>query len=71
MADEERNMTDADVNAVVDTLKRELLKDFQLEVAKGVLGWVKKAVIVLLIYLALSGIAGDKQFTQSIAAVGR
>lgn len=69
--DENRRLTDDDVKSIVDELKRELFKDFQLEVAKGVLGWVKKAVVVILIYLALQGIAGDKAFLQSIAATGK
>lgn len=69
--DENRKLTDEDVKSIVDELKRELFKDFQLEVAKGVIGWVKKAVVVILIYLALQGIAGDKAFLQSIAATGK
>jgi len=69
--DDNRKLTDDDVKSIVDELKRELFKDFQLEVAKGVLGWVKKAVVVILIYLALQGIAGDKAFLQSIAATGK
>lgn len=69
--DDNRKLTDEDVKSIVDELKRELFKDFQLEVAKGVLGWVKKAVVVILIYLALQGIAGDKAFLQSIAATGK
>ena len=60
-----RNLTTADVTAIVTELKAQLLKDFQLEVARGVMIWVKKAFVVLLLILAVQGFTGDRTFLQS------
>lgn len=66
MPKENRLLTDEDVTAIVEELKAQLLKDFQLEVARGVLGWVKKVVLVVLLYLALQGVLGDKRFMETL-----
>lgn len=64
---DERKLTDADVKAIVDTLKDELVSDFYGEVGRGIWGWVKKALVVLLFVLALQGIAGDRSALDSFA----
>jgi hypothetical protein len=63
--DLDRSLTEADVKAIVSELKTQLVKDFQLEVGKGVLGWVKKALILLLILAALYGISGTQWFKNA------
>lgn len=55
--DANRLLTDEDVSAIVTELKTQLVKDFQIEVGKGVLGWVKRAAILLLILAAVYGFA--------------
>lgn len=52
---EERSLTDDDVKAIVAELKTQLVHDFQMEVGKGVLSWVKRAAILLLILAAIYG----------------
>lgn len=63
--DIDRLLTDEDVKAIVSELKAQLVKDFQIEVGKGVLGWVKKALILLLILAALYGISGTAWFKSA------
>lgn len=69
---EARSLTEGDVKAIVTELKRELVQDFKMEVASGLWGWIKKilvqALMVLLFYLAVQGMAGDKHLFQTIAA---
>ena len=55
---DDRNLTDTDVEAIVAELKRQLVADFQLEVGKGLLGWVKKIFWWLLLLAAVYGMAG-------------
>ena len=38
-----RTLTDADIAAIVEKLKQEIVKDFYGEVGRGVWMWVKKA----------------------------
>lgn len=52
---DERTLTEDDVKAIVSELKSQLVKDFQIEVGKGVLGWVRRAAVLLLILLAVYG----------------
>lgn len=63
--DVDRLLTDDDVKAIVSELKAQLVKDFQVEVGKGVLGWVKKALVLLLILAALYGVSGTGWFTRA------
>ena len=70
MEDPERHLADEDVKAIVAELKSQLLKDFQLEVGRGVWGWVKKAAVLILLLLAVQGILTDKNFVQSVLAGG-
>ena len=66
MSDDNRNITDSDAKAIATELKKQIMEDFKLEVGAGVLIWVKRAVIVLLLYLAVVGINGDKSFLHSL-----
>lgn len=63
----ERNLTDADVAAIVEKLKGELVADFYGEVGKGVWDWAKRLFLGLLLILAVYGMAGDKTLLHSIA----
>ncbi|WP_408590099.1 hypothetical protein [Novosphingobium sp.] len=65
-----RLLSDSDVNAIVTQLKAQLLSDFQVNVGKGVLDWIKKAVLVLLFALALKGISGDRAVLEAMTMQG-
>ena len=67
---DDRTLTDEDVKAIVDGLKSSILKDFKLEVANGVLGWIRKAFIVFLIFLAIQGMSGDRDFMSALTHAG-
>lgn len=55
-----RNLTDADVEAIVAKLKNELLVDFYGDLGRGVWAFVKKALIGLLLLLAIYGVASSR-----------
>ena len=59
----ERNLTDADVTAIVDELKKQLVSDFYGEVGRGVWYWCKKACIFVVLILALYGMAHETGVT--------
>lgn len=63
--DPKRNLTDKDVEAIVEGLKQTIYTDFKIEVASGILGWVKRALVIVLILLAVQGMSGDKTFVHS------
>lgn len=65
---DERNLTDADVEAIVTELKTQLVADFYGEIGKGIWGLFKKAILPVLLILALYGASQDKGFIQSIVA---
>jgi len=65
-----RTLTDADARAIATELKKQLLADFHLEVGKGVVYWIKRAVVVLLLLLALYGALGDRPFLHQLIANG-
>lgn len=67
---DDRTLSDADVKAIVDGLKSSILKDFKIEVANGILGWIRKAFIVFLIFLAVQGISGDRDFLSTLTHAG-
>lgn len=67
---ESRLLSDADVAAIVTQLKAQLLSDFQVNVGKGVLDWIKKAVLVVMFALALKGIAGDRAVLEAMTMQG-
>lgn len=50
---DDRNLTDADVKAVAEEVRRGLIEELHLEVGKGVIGWIKKVVTAALIVAAL------------------
>jgi len=64
----ERNLTDDDVKAIAAELKRQFAEDFQIEVGTGLLVWVKRALFIALVWLALQGMAGDRDFLQTLTA---
>jgi hypothetical protein len=68
-----RNLTDEDVQAIVSGLKKELLEDLYVEAGKGLIGWMKKGLFVLLLILAVYGILGDKALLRhaALAAGGK
>lgn len=65
---DDRNLTDKDVDAIVEGLKKSLMTDFYGEVGKGFWGWIKKAAFVLLLILALQGMQGDRSFLSQVLA---
>lgn len=66
----DRNLTDADVQAIVDKLKTELVEDFYGDLGRGVWAFIKKALIGLLLVLAVYGIASGKTPIDHIPQVG-
>ena len=48
---DDRNLTDKDVEAIIDGLKDKLMTDFYGEVGKGFWSWIKKAVFLSLIHI--------------------
>lgn len=65
MSDVDRKITDADAKAIAAELKQQIMEDFKLEVGSGVLVWVKRALVVFLIYLAVVGMAGGRNFADA------
>lgn len=57
MADN-RNLTDEDVQAIAAEIERSITQRFQLNVGKGVLRFVWRAMVYLIIALAAYGAAG-------------
>ena len=55
-----RTLSDADVKAIVELLKSELVEDFYGEVGRGVWAWVKRAVVAVLLAAAIYGAALDR-----------
>jgi hypothetical protein len=53
-----RTLTDADVNAIVDEVERRASQRFQLNIGKGVIKLVWRAVFLLLLWVAAYGAAG-------------
>ena len=50
-----RNLTDADVKAIVDGLEERLVQNFYRDIGKGVWGFAKKTLIALMLLLAAYG----------------
>lgn len=59
-----RTLTDADVAAIVDLLKAELVKDFYGEVGRGVWVWLKKGIFAALLAFAIYAAASDRGLFQ-------
>lgn len=68
---EERNLTDADVDAIVTELKTQLVEDFYGEIGKGVWALIKKAILPVLLLLAVYGMAQDKSWLHQIVTPGK
>ena len=64
----ERNLTDADVAAIIKGLKAELVTDFYGEVGRGVWSWIKKAMFGLLLLVAVYGMANHKDIATHISS---
>jgi hypothetical protein len=56
--DDKRTLSNADVEAITEQLERSLLRKFQLNVGKGVLGVVWRVFIYALIAVAAYGAGG-------------
>jgi len=61
-----RTLSDADVTAIVDKLKEEIVKDFYGEVGRGVWMWIKKAFFAMLILIAAYAVSQNKSPFGSI-----
>lgn len=61
-----RNITDADANAIAGALKRQILADFKVEVGTGVLALARKAIIYILLLLAIYGVTQAPGFFANI-----
>jgi hypothetical protein len=59
MTEPNRTLTDDDVEAIVTSLKAQLVSDFYGEVGRGVWHWVKKAFFGLVLILAVYGMARE------------
>jgi hypothetical protein len=66
MGDEDRRLTDTDIELIVDRLEKRLMDNFYSGLGKGVWAWIKKAVIGLLLALALYGMVHDKDFFKGL-----
>jgi len=51
----DRNLTDADVNAIVEALKDSIRQEFYTDLGRGLWSYVKRAVFVVLIGIAAYG----------------
>lgn len=51
----DRNLTDADVEAVVDALEKRLTEKFYADLGRGVWGYVRKAIVIAIIAVAAYG----------------
>lgn len=69
MDDNDRLLTDADVKAIANELKAGLLRDLYQEAGKGMLFWVRRIAILLLLLLAIYGLlGGERALVQSVFA---
>ncbi len=64
-----RNLTDADVEAIVTLLKTELVADFYGEVGRGAWSWIKKAMFGLLLAFAIYAAASDRGIFHPLAGL--
>lgn len=65
--EEDRNLTEADVRAIVTLLWKEIARDFYAKAGEGFIALVKKGAIFLMILLALYGMLGDKTLLRHVA----
>lgn len=65
MAEDARNFTDADLEKLASCLiipvaaeiRRQMVEELQLDVGRTVLVWAKRAVVVVLVFIAMWGAA--------------
>lgn len=65
----ERNLTDADVSAIVEKLKDEIARDLFAEAGKGLWLWVRKTLIWALLLFAAYHLTGGKPLPAIMQAV--
>ncbi|MGN6657090.1 MAG: hypothetical protein ACTHJ9_17355 [Rhodanobacter sp.] len=56
--DDKRTLTQADVQAIAEQIERTFLRQFQLNVGRGILGFAWRAFIYAVIALAAYGAGG-------------
>lgn len=54
---DDRNLTEADVKAIVDTLEQRFTQKFYSDLGKGVWAWIWRAIIAAALFLAAYGAA--------------
>ena len=65
---ENRILTDADVEAIVTLLKAEIVADFYRDVGRGVWASAKKALVWIVILLAVVGLMNNSKFIAHVMA---
>ncbi|MBU3992579.1 MAG: hypothetical protein KKA12_08570 [Alphaproteobacteria bacterium] len=61
-----RNLTDDDVDAIVQQLKSELITDFYGEVGRGVWAWFRKVFWATLLIVAVYGMSNHKALVDTV-----
>lgn len=59
-AEEKRNLTDADVKAIVAEAQKVMAAQFYSDLGKGVWAWLKKGMVLALVGLAAYGYVKGK-----------
>ena len=54
---DERKITDADVDAITESLRRKIITEFYQDLGKGVWGWVWKVIVMAIVGIAAYGAA--------------
>lgn len=57
---DKRTLTDADVEAISDCLRKKLVKDFYTDLGKGIWGLAWRAILVAIAAVAAYGAVGNK-----------
>lgn len=52
---DERRLTDADVKAIVNSLKKSVVDEFYVDLGRGLWGYLKKALFVAAVSIAAYG----------------
>lgn len=63
---DDRNLTDADVQAIATALKTQLVADFYGEIGRGVWATIKKSILPILLILAVYGMSQDKSLIHNL-----
>lgn len=51
----DRTLTDADVEAVADALEKRLVEKFYADLGRGVWGYVRKAIVIVVLAVVVAG----------------